>query len=76
MTLNDKNSMIEMTKKLLEGMRREAGKTMRKVDSCRDMTVEGLKGIIRNGMESMVKAVEGILTGMAEVHDVESRVST
>jgi hypothetical protein len=76
MTMDNKRQMKEMTQSLLEGMRKEVGKTMRKVDSCRDMTVEGLKGIIRNGMESMVKAVEGILTGMAEVHDVESRVST
>jgi len=75
MTMDNKRQMKEMTQRLLEGMRKEVGKTMRKVDSCRDMTVEGLKGILRNGMEGMVKAVEGILTGMAEVHDVESQES-
>jgi len=71
MTLYDKNSMTEMTKKLLEGMRKEVGKTMRKVDNCRDMTGESLKGIIRNGMENMVKAVEEVLIGMSEGLDGE-----
>jgi hypothetical protein len=47
--------MKEITQKLLEGMRNEVSKTMRKIDSCRDLTGDGLKGIIRNGMEIWLK---------------------
>jgi hypothetical protein len=63
--------MNEVTQKLLEGMRNEVRKTMRKIDSCRDMTGDGLKGIVRNGMENLVKAVEGVLLGMSEELDKE-----
>jgi hypothetical protein len=63
--------MKEMTQRLLEGMRKEVGKTIRKVDSCRDITGETFKGIIRNGMENIVKAVEGVLIGLSEALDGE-----
>jgi len=35
------------------------------------LTGDGLKGIIRNGMENLVKAVEGVLLGMSEELDKE-----
>ena len=50
MTLNDRSTVKELTQQLLEGMREEARKAMRKIDSCRDISGEGMKGIMRNGM--------------------------
>ncbi|MFO0007470.1 MAG: hypothetical protein ACK559_40780, partial [bacterium] len=65
--------MKELTQNLLEGMRKEVGKTMRKIDSCRDMTGDTMKSIIRNGMENLVKAVEGVLLGLSEELDKERK---
>ncbi len=65
--------MEELTQNLLEGMRKEVGKTMRKIDSCRDMTGDTMKRIIRNGMENLVKAVEGVLLGLSEELDKERK---
>jgi hypothetical protein len=66
MTMDDKKTMRELAQKLLEEMRKEVGKTIRKIESCRDMTGEGMKGIMRNGMENMIKVVEGVFLGMSE----------
>jgi hypothetical protein len=65
--------MKELTENLLEGMRKEVGKTLRKIDSCRDMTGDTMKSIIRNGMENLVKAVEGVLLGLSEELDKERK---
>jgi len=65
--------MKELTENLLEGMRKEVGKTLRKIDSCRDMTGDTMKSIIRNGMENLVKAVEGVLLGLSEELDEERK---
>ena len=64
--MDDKKTMRELAQKLLEEMRKEVGKTIRKIESCRDMTGEGMKGIMRNGMENMIKVVEGVFLGMSE----------
>jgi len=73
MTMNDKNTMKELAQKLMEEMRKEVGKTIRKIDCCRDMSGEGLKSIMRIGMEHMIKAVEGVLIGMSEGLDEERK---
>jgi hypothetical protein len=65
--------MKELTENLLEGMRKEVGKTLRKIDSCWDMTGDTMKSIIRNGMENLVKAVEGVLLGLSEELDKERK---
>ena len=69
----DSKIMKELTENLLEGMRKEVGKTLRKIDSCRDMTGDTMKSIIRNGMENLVKAVEGVLLGLSEELDKERK---
>ena len=69
----DYKIMKELTENLLEGMRKEVGKTLRKIDSCRDMTGDTMKSIIRNGMENLVKAVEGVLLGLSEELDKERK---
>jgi len=71
--LIDSKIMKELTENLLEGMRKEVGKTLRKIDSCRDMTGDTMKSIIRNGMENLVKAVEGVLLGLSEELDKERK---
>ena len=69
----DSKIMKELTENLLEGMRKEVGKTLRKIDSWRDMTGDTMKSIIRNGMENLVKAVEGVLLGLSEELDKERK---
>ena len=69
----DSKIMKELTENLLEGMRKEVGKTLRKIDSCRDMNGDTMKSIIRNGMENLVKAVEGVLLGLSEELDKERK---
>jgi hypothetical protein len=64
--MDGKKTVRELAKKLLEEMRKEVGKTIRKIESCRDMTGEGMKGIMRNGTENMIKVVEGLFLGMSE----------
>ncbi len=71
--MNDKNTMKTLAQKLMEEMRKEVGKTIRKIDCCRDMSGEGLKSIMRIGMEHMIKAVEGVLIGMSEGLDEERK---
>ena len=66
MTLNEGNSLQQVTQKLLSELKKEVGKTVRRIDSCREVTGEGLKGIVRTGMENMVKAVEAVLLGISE----------
>jgi hypothetical protein len=50
-------------------MRNEVGKTMRKIESCRDMTGEGMKGLLRTGLDNMVKALERVLLSLSEELD-------
>jgi len=69
--LNEGNSLKEVTQKLLSELKKEVGKTVRRIDSCREVTGEGLKGIVRTGMENMVKALEAVLIGLSEGMDGE-----
>ena len=66
MVLHEKNTLKDLTQELLSELKKEVGKTVRRIDSCREVTGEALKGIMRTGMENMVKAVEVVLLGMSE----------
>ncbi len=73
MVLHEKNTLKDLTQELLSELKKEVGKTVRRIDSCREVTGEALKGIMRTGMENMVKAVEAVLLGMSEGIDVGLR---
>jgi hypothetical protein len=73
MVLYETNTLKELTQELLSELKKEVGKTVRRIDSCREGTGEALKGIMRTGMENMLKAVEVVLLGMSEGIDGEMR---
>jgi hypothetical protein len=73
MVLYETNTLKELTQELLSELKKEVGKTVRRIDSCREWTGEALKGIMRTGMENMLKAVEVVLLGMSEGIDGEMR---
>ena len=52
--------------RMVKGMRNEMNTVLWKMERSRDMSPEALKNMIRNGLESMVGAVEKVMNGVSD----------
>ena len=51
--------------RMVKGMRNEMSTVLWKIERSRDLSPEALKHMLKNGLESMVGAVEKVMNGVA-----------
>ncbi len=62
----DEFDLGQVFDRMVKGMRNEMNTVLWKIERSRDMSPEALKIMIRNGLESMVGAVEKVMSGVSD----------
>ncbi len=52
--------------RMVKGMRNEMSTVLSRIERSRDLSLEAIRGMLKNGLESMVGAVEKVMTGVSD----------
>jgi hypothetical protein len=62
----EENGVEHVLERMVKGMRNEMNTVIWKIERSRDVSPEAVKNMVRNGLESMVGAVEKVMYGVSD----------
>jgi hypothetical protein len=62
----EENGVEHVLERMVKGMRNEMNTVLWKIERSRDVSPEAVKNMVRNGLESMVGAVEKVMYGVSD----------